>query len=160
MRTLIWMSAMGALTLPTNAFAQSGTATRPEPAQHELVGLWRMTPIAPLGTTGEARTIRMRPDWTYTTYTENSTELWSGTFSIDTTTTPRIWDHRSFRMLEADPTSDILGAYKIEGDVVRVSVTPGRWDGDNWMGLPRARQLQTAEGYAVIEFRRISNPGG
>ena len=159
-RWALVLTAVGALVGPEITLAQRAARPGVQPEQHELVGLWRMTPIAPLGTTGEARSVRFRADRTYTTYAEDGAELWSGTFSLDPSASPKVWDHRSYRLLEEDPDSDILGVYEIDGDVIRVSVTGGRWDGDTWVGLPRATHLEPADGYSVIEFRRITDEGG
>ncbi len=159
-RLIFVLTAAGALSAPEIALAQNASGPEVQRAVHEFVGLWRMTPIAPLGTTGEARLVRFRPDQTYTTYAEDGAELWSGTFSLDPSASPKVWDHRSYRMLEGDPSSDILGVYEMDGDVIRVSVTSGRWDGDKWVGLPRATHLESADGYSVIEFRRITDRGG
>jgi len=108
---VLLLAAVSALAGSDIALAQSACGPAAQRALHEFVGLWRMTLIAQLGTTGEARSVRFRPDRTHTTYAEDGAELWSGTFSLDPSASPKIWDHRSYRMLEAHSSSDILGVY-------------------------------------------------
>ena len=154
------LAAVGALARPEISMAQVASSPESERALRDFVGLWSITPIAPPDTTNEARSVRFRPDRTYTTYGEDGAELWSGTFSLDPSASPKVFDHRSYRLLEEDPGADILGVYEMTHDVIRLSVTSGRWDGETWVGLPRATHVEPAEGYAVIEFHRISEGGG
>lgn len=124
-------------------------------ALEDFVGLWQITPIAPLGSTGEADFVRFRGDLSYTTYGAERTELWSGTFDLNPSASPMIWDHRQNEWATEDPGADILGIYEQDGDLIRVSVTQGHWVGDAWVGSPRAMHFEPSEGYSIIEFRRV-----
>jgi uncharacterized protein (TIGR03067 family) len=40
--------------------------------------------------------------------------LWAGTFDLDPTATPKVWDHRSNEV--AKKGGDALGIYELDGD--------------------------------------------
>jgi uncharacterized protein (TIGR03067 family) len=129
-------------------------AVKQKAVQAELAkfaGIWRMRTE---GGTGEARFAVFRKDGRYSTYDKNGMELWSGTFDLDPTANPKVWDHRE----DGEPKKtgrDILGIYELDGDKLRVCLTIGRWVDGKWKGEPRPSEFKEGASYTVLEFQRV-----
>jgi uncharacterized protein (TIGR03067 family) len=63
----------------------------------------------------------------------------AGTFEIDPTATPKVWDHRSDDGKKEG--KDVLGIYEIDGDTLKVACVVGQWKGTEWVGRPRPRAI-------------------
>jgi len=72
-----------------------------------------------------ARKLVFRKNLTYAALDKDGTELWAGTFDLDPTATPKVWDHRSNEV--AKKGGDALGIYELDGDNLRLlaSAAPG-----------------------------------
>lgn len=66
-----------------------------------------------------------RKDGIYAALDKDDRELWSGTFGIAPTATPKIWDHRTPESRKMG--GDVLGIYELEGDRLRCCCVVGTW---------------------------------
>src|SRR5689334_13439280 len=66
-----------------------------EKALAEFTGTWEIVSVTPDGATKEARRLVFKTDGTYAAQDKAGKELWAGTFEIDPTAVPKVWDHRS-----------------------------------------------------------------
>jgi uncharacterized protein (TIGR03067 family) len=76
-------------------------------------GTWEIACVQPPGATKEAKRLVFRKDGTYVALEVDGKELWAGTFNLDATATPKIWDHRSNESLKKG--GDALGIYELMG---------------------------------------------
>ena len=87
------------------------------------------------------------------TLDKDGKESWAGTFEIDPTASPKVWDHRSH---DAKKTgTDVLGIYELDGDKLKVACVVGQWKGKEWTGKPRPRTIDPKEADVVIELKRV-----
>src|SRR4051812_47348421 len=63
-------------------------------ALETFAGTWEIA-VKPDGATKGARRLVFHPDGTYAAQDKDGKELWAGTFEIDPTASPKVWDHRS-----------------------------------------------------------------
>lgn len=121
-------------------------------ALRTFVGTWEIASSLPAGIAKDARKLLFRRDMTYAALDKDGKELWAGTFEIDPTASPRVWDHRSH---EARKTGgDALGIYNLEGEKLTVSCVVGAWKEKQWVGKPRPREFKLPAADAVLELRR------
>ena len=89
---------------------------------------------------------------TYAALDKDGKELWAGTFDLDPTASPKVWDHRSHESQKKG--GDALGIYELDGDNLKVACVVGTWAGKEWRGKRRPTQLKLPDAEVVIELRR------
>jgi len=122
-------------------------------ALETFAGTWEIVATKPEGITKEARMLVFRKDLTYAALDKDGTELWAGTFNLDPTATPKVWDHRSNEV--AKKGGDVLGIYELNGDTLKVCCVVGTWKEKQWTGKPRPAEFKLAVADIVLELRRI-----
>ncbi len=122
-------------------------------ALETFVGTWEITATQPKGITKEARKLVFRKDLTYAALDKDGKELWAGTFDLDPTATPKIWDHRSNESRKK--SGDALGIYELDGDKLKVVCVAGTWKDKQWTGKPRPTEFILAKADVVLELRRV-----
>jgi uncharacterized protein (TIGR03067 family) len=148
------------------AFAGVGVADEPKAdevkraavakALETFTGTWEIVTVQPDGATKDASKLVFNMDGGYAALDKNGKELWAGTFEIDPTTTPKVWDHRSHDAKKEG--KDVLGIYELDGDKLKVACVVGQWKGKEWTGKPRPKTIDPKEADVVIELKRVG-PG-
>ena len=116
-------------------------------------GTWEIVTVEPPGVTRDARRLVFRKDRTYAALDAAGKELWAGTFDLDPTATPKIWDHRS---TEAQKTGgDALGIYELDGDRLKVACVVGTWKDKTWTGKPRPTEFKLPAADVVLMLKRV-----
>jgi uncharacterized protein (TIGR03067 family) len=133
---------------PLEAQAQAGVQ-----ALETFVGTWEIASVQPDGATKDAKRLVFRKDMSYAALDKNGKELWAGTFDLDATATPKIWDHRSHEARKNG--GDALGVYQLEGDRLQVACVVGTWKEKQWIGKPRPTKFQLPAADVVLELRRV-----
>jgi uncharacterized protein (TIGR03067 family) len=128
----------------------------PAEALESFAGSWEIVAVTPAGATKEARWLVFNKDGTYAALGTEGRELWGGTFEIDPTATPKIWDHRSYEAVKTG--TDVLGIYQLEGDTLKVACVVGTWKDKEWTGKPRPAGFEPAGADVTIELRRSKPP--
>lgn len=114
-------------------------------------GTWEIVKVSPDGATKIAKLV-FRKDGTYAAQDKDGKELWGGTFEIDPTASPKVWDHRSHDS-KKDGT-DVLGIYELDGDALKVACVVGKWKGKEWVGKDRPTTFDPKAADVVIEMKR------
>jgi uncharacterized protein (TIGR03067 family) len=122
-------------------------------ALETFAGTWAITATQPEGVTKEARKLVFRKDLTYAALDKDGKELWAGTFDLDPTATPKVWDHRSNESKKKG--GDALGIYELDGDKLKVACVAGTWKDRQWTGKPRPTVFKLAKADVVLELRRV-----
>lgn len=122
-------------------------------ALESFSGTWEIISAKPDGVTKQARQLVFRKDMTYAALDRDGKELWAGTFDLDPTATPKIWDHRSYDAKKNG--GDALGIYELDGDMIRVCCVVGRWKDQKWTGKPRPTEFKLELASAQLEMRRV-----
>ena len=78
-------------------------------ALETFAGTWEIVAVKPDKATKEARRLVFNKDGTYAAVGRDGKELWAGTFELDPTATPKVWDHRSHDARKMG--TDVLGIY-------------------------------------------------
>lgn len=117
-----------------------------------FAGTWEMVKVTPDGATKDAKRLVFRKDGTYAAADKDGKELWGGTFEIDPTATPKVWDHRSHDFRKEN--KDILGIYDLDGDTLKVACVVGQWKGKEWVGKDRPKAFDPKSADVVIEMKR------
>ena len=126
-----------------------------EKALVTFTGTWEIVAVKPDGATKDARRLAFHKDGTYAAQDKDGKELWAGTFEIDPTATPKVWDHRSH---DAKKTgTDVLGIYERDGDKLKVACVVGQWKGKEWVGKPRPTAIDPKAADVVIELKRVKS---
>lgn len=142
--------SISALALADDAKKQAITR-----AMETFTGTWEIAAVKPEGATKDARRLVFNKDGTYAAVNKGGKELWAGTFEIDPTATPKVWDHRSN---DAKKTgTDVLGIYTLEGDDLKVSCVVGNWKGKEWTGKARPKGFDPKDADVVIELKRVKS---
>jgi len=118
-----------------------------------FVGTWEIVAVQPPGSTKDAQRLVFRQDQTYAALSANHQELWAGTFDLDPTATPKVWDHRSNASKETG--GDALGIYELDGDQLTLCCVVGKWKEQQWTGKPRPTEFQLPEADVVLKLRRV-----
>lgn len=118
-----------------------------------FAGTWEIAAVKPEGTTKDARRLVFNKDWIYAAVDKDGKELWAGTFDLDPTATPKVWDHRSIESRKQG--GDVLGIYELTGDTLKVCCVVGTWKGKEWTGKPRPKDFGREGSDVVIELRRV-----
>lgn len=118
-----------------------------------FAGTWEIVAVQPPVSTQGAKYLVFRNDMTYAALDADNNELWAGTFDLDPTATPKVWDHRSN---ESQKTGgDALGIYELDGDTLKVCCVVGTWRAKRWAGKPRPAKFSLPEADVVLELRRV-----
>lgn len=124
-----------------------------EKALEAFAGTWEIVGVTPDGATKDARRLAFKKDGTYAALDKDGKELWAGTFDIDPTASPKVWDHRSH---DAKKTgTDVLGIYELDGDKLEVACVVGQWKGMEWTGKPRPTAIDAKKADVTIELQRM-----
>jgi uncharacterized protein (TIGR03067 family) len=121
-----------------------------------FTGTWEIVAVKPDAATKDARRLVFHKDGSYAALDKDGKELWVGTFEIDPTATPKVWDHRSRDAKKEG--KDVLGIYELDGDKLKVACVVGQWKGKEWTGKPRPKDIDPKEADVVIELKRVG-PG-
>jgi uncharacterized protein (TIGR03067 family) len=121
-------------------------------AQESFAGTWNIATVVPVGAAKDAKQLVFRKDWTYAALDKDGKELWAGTYELDPTATPPIWDHRSDDAKKKG--GDALGIYDLKGDALKVSVVVGVWADKKWSGKARPTGFDPAGADATLELTR------
>jgi len=119
----------------------------------EFAGRWAIVVAKPDGVTKEARQLQFNKDGTYAAFDAAGKELWAGTFDLDPTATPKIWDHRTPDF--AKTGGDVLGIYELSGDELKVCCVVGTWKEREWQGKPRPKAPRLEGADVLLELRRV-----
>ena len=103
-----------------------------------FAGTWEIAGVKPGGATKDARRLVFNRGGSYAAQDKDGMELWAGTFEIDPTANPKMWDHRSHDAKKEG--KDALGIYDLDGDRLKLACVVGQWIGKEWVGK-RARGL-------------------
>jgi uncharacterized protein (TIGR03067 family) len=138
------------------------TATADEPkgdkqqatakALETFSGTWEIVKVSPDGATKDAKRLVFNKNGTYAAVDKDGKELWAGTFEIDPTATPKVWDHRSDDGKKKG--DDVLGIYELDGDALKVACVVGRRKGKEWVGKVRPTTFDPTAADVVIEMKR------
>jgi len=126
-----------------------------EKALAAFTGTWEIVAVTPDGATKDARRLVFKTDGTYAAVGKDGKELWAGTFEIDPTAAPKVWDHRSHDARKAG--TDVLGIYELDGDRLKVACVVGRWKDKEWTGKARPRGFDPKGADVVIELKRVKS---
>src|SRR5262245_54102390 len=88
---LVGISLVAAADEPKAEVKKAGVAK----ALETFTGTWEIDTVKPGGATKDARRLVFNRDGRYAAQDKDGKELWSGTFEIDPTASPKVWDHRS-----------------------------------------------------------------
>lgn len=147
---------VSALSLGVNAEESKSKERKPmavKQAVESFAGTWNIVDVQPAGATQDARQLVFRKDGTYAALDADNKELWGGTFDLDPTTTPKVWDHRSY---EAEKTGgDALGIYELDGDQLKVCCVVGSWNKKQWTGKPRPTAFEFPAADVVLKLQRV-----
>lgn len=124
-----------------------------ETSLETFAGTWEIVDVQPKGSTKNATQLVFRKDRTYAVLDANDKQLWAGTFDLDPTTSPNVWDHRSYE--SAKTGGDALGIYKLDGDRLTVCCAVGFWREREWIGKPRPKEFKRPAADVVLELRRV-----
>jgi uncharacterized protein (TIGR03067 family) len=122
-------------------------------ALESFTGTWEIVSAKPAEVTKEARKLAFRKDMTYAALDKDGKELWAGTFNLDPTALPKVWDHRSHEAQKKG--GHALGIYELDGDNLKVACVVGAWAEKEWKGKPRPTQFRLPDAEVVIELRRV-----
>jgi uncharacterized protein (TIGR03067 family) len=122
-------------------------------ALKSFTGTWEIASATPAGVTKEVRKLTFRKDMTYAALDKDGKELWAGTFNLDPTASPKVWDHRSHEAQKKG--GDALGIYELDGDNLKAACVVGTWADKEWKGKPRPTQFSAQDAEVVIELRRV-----
>ena len=124
-------------------------------ALETFTGTWEIVTVRPDGATKDARRLVFDKDGGYAALDKAGKDLWAGTFEIDPTASPKVWDHRSH---DAKKTgTDVLGVYELDGDKLKAACVVGQWKGKEWLGKPRPKTIDPKEADVVIELKRVAS---
>lgn len=141
-------------SFPALAQTDGSASSAAVEALSTFAGTWEIVTVQPEGAAKDARRLVFRDDWTYSAVGADGRELWGGTYDLDPTATPKIWDHRSHD--SAKTGGDTLGIYVLDGDALKVACVTGKWQDGSWSGKPRPRDISLESADVVLELRRAS----
>lgn len=124
-------------------------------ALETFTGHWEIVSTSPERATKDARQLVFNKDGTYSAVDKNGKELWAGTFEIDPTVTPKVWDHRSHDAQKDG--KDVLGIYELNGNTLKVACVIGQWKGKEWIGKARPKGFDPKTVDVVIELKRAKS---
>ena len=153
--SIVWLAlaGVGAADEPKAGEVKKAAVAK---ALETFTGTWEIVAVRPDGATKDARKLMFNKGGGYAALDKDGKELWAGTFEIDPTTTPRVWDHRSHDAKKEG--KDVLGIYELDGDKLKVACVVGQWNGKEWTGKPRPKAIDPEKADVVIELKRAT-PG-
>ena len=122
-------------------------------ALESFSGTWEVASAKPEGVTKDARRLAFRKDRSHAALDKDGKELWAGTFDLDPTASPKVWDHRSHESRKKG--GDALGIYELDGDNLTVACVVGAWVEKEWRGRARPTQLKLPDAEVMLELRRV-----
>jgi uncharacterized protein (TIGR03067 family) len=122
-----------------------------------FAGIWEIAAVKSDGATKEARRLVFKKNWTYAPVDKDGKELWAGTFDLNPTATPKIWDHRLHESKENG--GDALGIYELDGDTLKVCCVVGTWKGKEWTGKAQPKEFKLGGAEVLIDLRRVKPNG-
>jgi uncharacterized protein (TIGR03067 family) len=151
---VVWVAVAGvAVADEPKAEARKAAVAK---ALESFTGAWEIATVHPKGATKDARRLVFNRDGTYAAQDNEGKELWAGTFEINPTVSPKVWDHRSHDAKKE--AKDVLGIYELNGDKLTVACVVGQWKGKEWVGKPRPKTIDPKEADVVIGLKRV-RPG-
>ena len=152
---IVWLAlaGVGAADEPKAGEVKKAAVAK---ALETFTGTWEIVAVQPDGATKDARKLMFNKGGGYAALDKDGKELWAGTFEIDPTTTPKVWDHRSHDAKKEG--KDVLGIYELDGDKLKVACVVGQWKGKEWTGKPRPTAIDPKAADVVIELKRAT-PG-
>lgn len=124
-------------------------------AQTSFTGTWRIEATEPPSVANGARYLLFRPDGRYAALDSEKQQLWAGTYEIDPTQNPPIFDHRSDESMQSN--GDALGIYRLSGDRLTFACVVGTWREDKWTGRQRPAHFVIGESDAVLHLQRVAS---
>jgi uncharacterized protein (TIGR03067 family) len=124
-----------------------------EQSLETFAGTWEIVAVQPPGSTKDAKQLVFHRDRTYAALDADGKELWAGTFDLDPTAAPKVWDHRSNESQKKG--GDALGIYELDGDQLKVCCVVGTWTEKQWTGKPRPTEFKLPAADVVLELRRV-----
>lgn len=149
--SIVCLTTLG-MAIPDEPKAEAKKAAIAK-AMETFAGAWEIATASPDGATKEARQLVFNKDGTYAAQDKNGKDLWTGTFEIDPTTHPKLWDHRAHDAKKKG--TDVLGIYELNGDKMKVACVVGAWKDKEWMGKPRPKAIDAKEADVVLELKRV-----
>lgn len=161
LRLILIMACMGSACMATACVTPAGypgaeAAKSTEATAKALDAFsdtWEIVVVHPDAATKDARRLTFNKDGTYAAQDKDGRELWAGTFEIDPTTSPKVWDHRSHDARKEG--RDALGIYELDGDDLKVACVVGQWKGKDWVGKSRPNEFNLKQADVVIELKRV-----
>lgn len=157
MKTVLCALSVIAVWIGVTGCASQSPGMQPHTLARSLEafsGTWEITAVQPPGSTKQAKRLVFREDRTYAALDADGTELWAGTFDLDPTTTPRIWDHRSDESRKNG--GDALGIYELDGDKLKLCCVVGTWEDTRWTGKARPAEFKLPAAEVVLDLRRVT----
>lgn len=124
-------------------------------AMESFAGDWEIAKVQPSGAAKDAHRLVFHQDGTYAALGGDGKERWAGTFEIDPTAAPMIWDHRSYEAIKGN--KDVLGIYELDGDRLKVACVVGEWKDRQWIGKPRPTGFTATQADVVMELKRAKS---
>ena len=154
-RFILGLAWFAGVTLVTGADEPTAEAKQAAVAKalEAFAGTWEIATVKPDGATKDARRLVFNKDGTYTAQDKDGKELWAGTFEIDPTANPKVWDHRPHDAKKKG--TDVLGIYELEADTLKVACVVGEWRGKEWTGKPRPKAIDPKHSDVVLELKRV-----
>jgi uncharacterized protein (TIGR03067 family) len=121
-------------------------------ALETFAGTWEIASVTPPTATKDAKRLVFNKDGTYAAVDKDGKELWAGTFEIDPSAAPKVWDHRSHAAKKEG--KDVLGIFELDGDKLKVACVVGEWKGKEWKGKARPTGFDPKDVDVVIEMNR------
>ncbi len=150
---MVWVAVAGvAVADEPKAEAKKAAVSK---ALESFTGTWEVATVQPEGATKDARRLVFDKDGTYAALDKDGKQLWAGTFEIDPTAKPKVWDHRSHDARKEG--KDVLGSYELDGDRLTVACVVGQWKGKEWVGKPRPTEFDPKQADVVIELKRVKS---
>lgn len=156
-RSFVMMALSSPLLLSASCVIGKGQPMASD-TQARFTGTWRIDATEPASVAQGARYLVFRPDGRYAALDPGGQTLWAGTYEIDPTHNPPIFDHRSDASLRT--RGDALGIYRLSGDRLTVACVAGAWQEDRWSGRPRPARFVIDESDAVLHLQRVTQPPG
>jgi uncharacterized protein (TIGR03067 family) len=152
---MIWVAAATVVVANPPKSEQAKNKEAIAKALEAFSGTWEIAAVTPEAATKDARRLVFNKDGSYAAQDKDGKKVWAGTFEIDPTATPKVWDHRSHDAKKEG--KDVLGIYDLDGDKLKVACVVGQWKGKEWVGKPRPTGFSPKEADVVIELKRVKS---
>jgi uncharacterized protein (TIGR03067 family) len=152
---MVWVAVAGVVLADAPKAEEARRKEAVAQALEAFTGTWEIVAVTPDAATKDARRLVFNKDGTYAARDKDGKELWAGTFEIDPTVSPKVWNHRSNDARKEG--KDVLGIYKLDGSKLKVACVVGQWRGKAWTGKPRPKAIDPKEADVVIELKRATS---